>query len=76
MENQKPQITMQPVKSSNIASCGHCAKTQTMAVKFKSGGTYHYPGVDREIFDDLMVAESVGKHYHANIRGSFSGEKV
>ena len=76
MEKQKPEITMQSVKSSNIASCGHCAKTSTMAVKFKHGGTYHYPGVDREVFDDLMAAESVVKHYHSNIRGNFSGEKV
>ncbi len=76
MEKQKPEITMQSVKSSNIASCGHCAKTNTMAVKFKSGGTYHYPDVDREVFDNLMVAESVGKHYHAKIRGNYVGEKV
>ena len=76
MENQKPEITMQPVKSSNIASCGHCAKTNTMAVRFNSGSTYHYPDVGKETFDGLMAADSVGKHYHAKIRGNYVGEKV
>lgn len=75
MEKQKPEITMQPVKSSNIGSCGHCAKTSTLAVQFKNG-TYHYAGVGVEDFKALLAAKSVGKYFMAHIRGQFESVKV
>lgn len=54
-----PDIKTQPVKSSNIEAIGH--EGSTLAVKFKSGGTYHYHGVTKEQFDGLSKAESIGK---------------
>lgn len=60
MEQKKhPDIKTGAVKSSNIDAIGH--EGTTLAVKFKSGGTYHYYGVSKEQFDGLHKAESIGK---------------
>lgn len=56
-------IAMSPVESSQIESMGH--EGDTMAVKFKKGGTYHYPGVTAAQFADLKGAESIGKAFGA-----------
>ena len=56
---KKPVIAMSTVKSSQIESIGHHG--DTLAVKFKSGGTYHYHGVSTAQFADLQKAESIGK---------------
>ena len=47
------------VKSSQVESIGHMG--DTLAVKFKSGGTYHYHGVTAQQFAGLKNAESIGK---------------
>ena len=72
----KTEIAMKPVKSSNIDSVGFCQDSNTMAVRFKSGGTYHYQDVNEEVYTGMVNAKSVGKHYHNKIRGSYKGEKV
>jgi hypothetical protein len=76
METKKPQINIQKVKSSNLIGIGYDDKSETLAVQFKSGTTYHYSGVSRDQYEALKAAESVGKMYHANIRGKFEGEKI
>jgi KTSC domain len=62
-------ITMVPVQSSNIDAVGHCAATNTLAVRFKSGDTYHYPDCEKSVHEALVGAKSVGQHFHANIKG-------
>lgn len=61
--NKAPAIPMAAVKSSQIDSIGHMG--DTLAVKFKSGSTYHYPGVTAEQFADLNKADSIGKAFNA-----------
>lgn len=63
MKPKAPTIPMLGVKSSQIESIGHLG--DTLAVKFKSGGTYHYPGVSAAQFADLQKAESLGKAFGA-----------
>lgn len=62
-------IKITPVKSSSIAGIGYDPKSQTMAVKFKSGSTYRYPGVSAAAHQSLVSAKSIGKHFGANFRG-------
>lgn len=64
----QPTITMQPVDSSQIESIGHDPATGTLAVKFKSGGLYHYHDVPASKYADLLKAESVGKFLHAHVK--------
>lgn len=65
-----PPLT--PVKSSNIDSVGHDG--QHTYVKFKSGGVWKYPATADD-HSALLGAESIGKHFHANLKGR-AGEKV
>lgn len=59
MKPKAPTIPMSAVKSSQVESIGHHG--DTLAVKFKSGGTYHYHGVTADQFAGLQKAESIGK---------------
>jgi hypothetical protein len=73
--NSKPApIAHTAVKSSQIASVGYDAGSQTLEIKFKSGGRYRYAKVPPAVHADLMKAESIGKHFGAHVRGKFSHE--
>ncbi len=67
-------MQMIPVSSSNITAAGHDAGT--MRVRFSNGTMYDYAGVSAELFNDMLQSESVGRFYHANIKGKFTGTKV
>ena len=55
------------VKSSNIHSIGYDLESQTLEVKFKWGGLYHYFNVEEYEFVELMTASSVGKYFNKYI---------
>ncbi len=70
-------MDLKPVKSSNIAAVGYDPDDQTLHVKFKeSGAVYTYADVPADDHEALMGADSIGKHFHANIRSKFNGNKV
>jgi hypothetical protein len=62
------------VISSNIASVGW--ENDTLEVTFASGTTYQYVGVPKSIYDGLVSAKSVGKHFNTNIKNVYSFKKV
>ena len=68
---------MKQVTSSTIDSVAHDGKQLT--VQFKSGGVYDYPDIPKELHDRMMAAhdagESIGKFFHANIKGNFAHKK-
>ena len=67
-----PVITMNPVKSSNIAATGYDSHSKTLAIQFKGGGkTYQYEGVPHGLADELSKSESVGKFVVGQIVGKF-----
>jgi len=75
--NQKKEIIvmeMKPVTSSQVESVGF--ENGTLAVKFKSGGTYHYAGVPQHQYDSMMKSPSIGSYLHKNIKGRFAHKKV
>lgn len=61
-------IEMKAVKSSNIESLGYDEATKTLAVKFKSGGTYHYSDITADQHTAFSGAKSIGAHFHENFR--------
>jgi hypothetical protein len=61
-------IPRQPVQSSNIKSIGHDGD-KTLSVEFKNGGVYHYHDVTPAQHAALVGADSVGGHFHSNIKG-------
>lgn len=71
--SRKAAIKMVPVKSSNVAEVGWDRATRTLLVRFVSGATYSYDGVDGEIFEALLAAKSVGSAFHRLVKcGGFS----
>lgn len=61
--------------SSTIEAIGYDPATQLLKIKFKSGGTYHFEAVPADAHHKLMAAGSIGKHFHAHIRGAFKSVK-
>jgi hypothetical protein len=69
---------MTEIKSSTIAAVDHDGKQLT--VKFRSGATYDYPDVPKELHDRMMAAhdagESIGKFFYEHVKnGGFSFTK-
>lgn len=50
------------VESSMIHAVGYDAKTRTLEVVFNSGRTYCYEDVPREVYKELMEADSKGSY--------------
>ena len=69
-------MTREPVSSSNLAEIGYDGSTQTMEVCFKSGGTYQYFDVPRDIYDELRTAESLGGYLNSEVKGRFRYARV
>lgn len=70
-----PVITLTPCKSSNISAHGYDAATQTLAIQFSSGLTYHYDKVSQDVVDRLGKAKSIGSFFATDIRNAFTGVK-
>lgn len=76
-KRKQPTIAMSPVKnSSQVASMGYCQTTNTLAVTFKNGGTYHYHDVKPATFNELSAAKSVGSFLHTKVKGAHKHTKV
>lgn len=68
-------LTMQEVQSSTISHIGYEPTSQELRIRFKHGGEYLYKNVTEAEHAALMAAESIGKHFMANIRPKHTGAK-
>lgn len=69
-------MNRQPVSSSNIASIGYDADSQTLEIEFLNGGVYQYFDVSQHVYEDLMSASSHGQYLARNIKGTYRYSKV
>jgi len=60
-----------PVSSSMIASIGYAARTRTLEIEFLSGRIYQYFDVERETYDSLLKAPSLGTYFNTHIRDEY-----
>lgn len=75
--HKPPTITMNPVKSSNIAATGYDPSSKTFAVQFRGGGrVYHYHDVPESVFGDMGKSESVGKFITGQVVGKFKHTQI
>ena len=64
-------------ESSNVASVAYEEKTKTAYVTFSNGGLYKYESVEKEDYETLRDAESVGRHLRAVfLKKGFEYEKL
>lgn len=69
-------MNRQPVTSSNIASIGYDANSQTLEIEFLNGGVYQYFDVPQHVHEELMNASSHGQYLAQNIKGIYRYSKV
>ena len=64
------------VISTNLASVGYDASSQTLEVEFNHGGIYQYYDVPEHNYTELVNADSIGSYFSHNIRNSYSTQKI
>jgi len=69
-------MNRQAVTSSNIASIGYDADSQTLEIEFLNGGVYQYFDVPQYVHEELMNASSHGQYLAQNIKGVYRYSKV
>lgn len=70
-------ITHQKIEgSSQVASVGYDEPSKTLAVKFHSGGVYHYHDVPPEKHQEFLKAPSAGKFLGAHIKPAHKFTKI
>lgn len=66
-------MEMIKVKSSNIQSVGY--ENEKLYVQYNSG-LYLYEGVKKEVYNNLLQAESKGHFISTEIRGKYNYKKL
>lgn len=70
-------VEMHDVDSRSIRAVGYDEEHEALFVDFReSGDIYAYHPVAREVFEELLAAESRGAYFNQNIRNSYQYLKV
>jgi hypothetical protein len=69
-------MNRESVQSSMIASLGYQADISILEVGFNSGAVWQYYDVPESIYHDMMNSGSLGKYFHANIKGQYREAQV
>ncbi|VVE77419.1 hypothetical protein PSP31120_01282 [Pandoraea sputorum] len=64
-------MEMITVRSSAIAAVGYDPVTRHMRISFRSGGTYDFCGVPKNVYEQFMASASMGRYYHAHIENRY-----
>ena len=65
------------VMSSSITSVGYNSSNRTLEIEFNWGGIYRYHDVPREVYINLLEADSHGKYFENHInKAGFEFEKI
>lgn len=65
-----------PVSSSNLVSIGYEPDSETLEVEFKTSGIYQYFNVPLFMYERLMLADSIGKFFNAEIKHAYPCSKT
>jgi hypothetical protein len=76
MTIRRIEMKMKNVSSMTIESVGHNPDTNTLRVRFRNGVEYDYANVNAEQHAAFIGAESVGSHFHSNIKGKFEHIRI
>jgi len=66
----------QDVKSSNIKSVGYDERIKILEIEFKGGGLYEYYAVQKDTYEHLMKAGSIGSHFHKHVKNCHDWKKI
>lgn len=69
-------IKWQKVESSQIAAFNYNDKERALFVKFNRGQVWQYTPFNLKEYHELMDADSIGKHFHANIKNNKKAKEL
>lgn len=76
VETEPASVELQPVESTLIKEVGYDEATQTLIIVFVTDdATYEYYDVPKEVYEQLMAAESKGSFFTKNIKDKYRFEK-
>jgi hypothetical protein len=70
-----PTAEMVNVSSSNIKADGFDIASQTLYVDFHTGSRYAYESVSPEMYNEFLVAPSIGSFFNHNIKGCYQSQR-
>jgi hypothetical protein len=68
-------LNWESVDSSNVDKVAYDENSQTLAVRFRSGSLYTYHEVEKEIYHQMVGAESVGQYLNRVVKPMFNYNK-
>ncbi|CAM5193962.1 KTSC domain-containing protein OS=Bosea thiooxidans OX=53254 GN=SAMN05660750_04307 PE=4 SV=1 [Bosea thiooxidans] len=66
----------QLVASTNIASVGYDAESETLEVEFSNGTVYQYYNVGADLYEQFMQSASKGQFLNTYIRNAYPYSRV
>jgi hypothetical protein len=77
-QQKETHMIINPItRSTQISGIGYDPDDRKLRIKFKKKGTeYDYFDVPQEVYIALLKADSVGKHFHQNIRNVYVCRKI
>jgi len=69
-------VRRKQVNSSVIVAVGHDTRSATLEVQFRTGRTYHYFGVPRSMYEEMLKAPSIGAYFNEEIRTRFQSDEI
>jgi len=77
-------MELKKVNSSNIEQIGYeenhkitiNSTMPTLRIVFSNGSIYDYYNVPKEIYEDFLKAESIGKYFWAKIKDKYEYERI
>ena len=63
-------------ESSSIAAFAYEAEDMTLFVRFKTGRTYRYAGVQASVYEAFAEADSKGSFFNAQIQGRYPYSQI
>jgi len=73
----RPRVLVEVVKRSSMIKCAiYVPDEQVMFVQFESDVWYQYVEVPSLKFAEMVTAESMGKYFHAEIKGKYDAGVV
>jgi hypothetical protein len=65
-----------PIASSNVASAGYDASSETLEVEFTNGSVYQYYNVDAFLYEQFQQAPSKGQFLNTNIKNAYPYSRI
>jgi hypothetical protein len=76
IKNEEKLFSRTPFDSSNLASVGYDAENKILEIEFNHGGVYQYFDVPKDVYNELMEADSHGKYFVHNVKDNFEYKRI